>query len=132
MPSNKTIVFGAVLCLLMIGCRSFNTYQFPSPIVVMVKPENNESTVQAPPVVIPGECLYRMPKLEAIPEVPIDELEKINENDDAALDRIQQDYMKQLRTFIRKRQAVHREAYQEYLKRCTPLVNPHDGKNTGP
>lgn len=123
--SNLTVL--AVICITMIGCGSFNTYHFPAPVVI-VTPKGTGTAL--PPVAIPEECMYRMPKLEPIPEVPIQELERIGDQDDAALDKIQKDYMKELRTFIRKRQAVHRSAYQDYLKRCTPLVAQSDGKNT--
>ena len=125
-----------VLCVALFGCSSFNTYQYPAPLVMVTTTAGtaNGQTTQIT-TAIPEECIYRMPDLISLPRTPIDELEKIGKDDDEGLDQIQQDYIRQLQQFIRIRQKVHRDAYQAYLKRCR-TVSPSTpvevkGKNTG-
>jgi uncharacterized lipoprotein len=130
MLTKSHLTTTVLLAITLFGCSSFNTYHYPTPIVILTAPEKTETPVPATTATPSSDCVYRMPQLQTMPEVPLQELEKIGDKDDAALDRIQQDYMKELRAYIRRRQAVHRAAYQEYLKRCAPGINQHDGKNT--
>jgi hypothetical protein len=137
MLSKTHLTTAVVLVTALFGCSSFNNYQYPPPLVLVMTaanpPGTTNTTTTSVTSAIPVDCVYRQPELQPIPREPIQELEKVGFDDGAALDQIQQDYIKQLQKFIRGRQAAHYAAYQDYLKRCkmlTPRV-PDDGKNTG-
>lgn len=128
MIKRPYLTIPAMLVFALLGCSSFNSYQYPPPIVVV----GNTDTPSAPAtaITVADACVYPRRERDTPPEVPLKELAKVDPFDDAALDAIQQKHIRELRAFIQQERKAEEDAYQAYLKRCENYLRM-TVKNTG-
>lgn len=121
----------AVVGVIIAGCSSFNKYDVR---VEYVKPNEVKETVKvadvikAMPSVIPEAHARKisrytcqqfvMPVLPKTPPLPYEELNKVNPNDTDAIDRIQQQHIEDLRSYIITVKKQILDAQQEHLQTC--------------
>lgn len=102
MKTKRLILTGAVVTLALLGCSSFNRYTFPNAVFTVPGPAHAYAAAPqaAPPAGVPENCIFKMPDLGTAPELPFDELAKIDPYDAQSIDNIQQRHIEELRRYI--------------------------------
>lgn len=126
---NKSLVVIIASSLLIVGCYSFNSYEFNTLTNTNSKVTKKSIKESALPNLIPSahanpaqlekRCnVFQLPSIPATPPLPYEELSKVTAADPDAIDRIQQKHIEELRDHIVKMKQALILAQKEHVLSC--------------
>lgn len=117
MKTKKFILSISVVAIGLVGCGSFNHYALPEGSVFLLQSPAQART--GPAEVQPDTCvMFKMPDIPPMPELPLQELSKIDPRDSEAIDAIQQKHIADLRQYVINTNKTITRAYRVYQLSC--------------
>lgn len=121
-PSKKPMWIS--LAILLVGCNSFNRYEFkedpvPHPSLFNLQAAKQEGDEKKLESMAKLNCpAFIMPKLPEQPGLPYAKLNNLPPGDNEAIDTVYSTYIAELRKHNRAVLKIMADAYAKYLEQC--------------